>query len=85
MASGDPPLVNVPEVLGDSCQPLALQLSLLAGDLLLPGNLPVKKKSALPFHSLARSSYFCRVFAALGLLRSFGAPSLVDSIEVLSD
>jgi hypothetical protein len=41
--------------------------------------------SALPFHSLASSSYFCRVFAALGLLRIFGAPPLVDSVEVLSN
>jgi hypothetical protein len=40
---------------------------------------------SIPFSSLARSSYFCRVFAVLGLLRSFGALSLDGSVELLSN
>jgi hypothetical protein len=43
------------------------------------------KKKLIPFPSFARLSYFCRVFAALGLLRSFGALPLVVSVELSSN
>ncbi len=82
MVSGAPPLIDLPEVLGNFCQPLALQLSSMAGASSQPWHLLVKEKY---FRFCFLPSPVCLIFVAcLRRLGSSGVSVPCHSMALLS-